>query len=265
MAKIVPELIVGDRVDSNTYGEFTVLLYIGKPQKEHMYKIKFTDTGNEYTVSRSSIMRRSCVDKKKKLANKKENAKKKIAYRKRLNTIKGREDIEFDGKNCRILSLDQSLNGTAFCYGIDTQMIKYGTIETVKTDSYVEKIIQVRDKVSEMIDVGKIDVIAIEGIYFGGNVEVFKKLSALYVVLQILAFEKGVKFVSAVAYEWKKHTGCMYGKRNSQKKKSIQRVNEIYGLDISDDDISDSILIFKYVSEKCITYTNRNLNDYSWG
>lgn len=265
MAKINVQEMVGKKIKSNSYGYFIVVSYIGKPQKDHMYKIKFVDTNNQYTVTRSSIMRKSCVDKTKKLSVKKDNAKKKIQYRKKLNRIKGKETIEFNGKNCRILSLDQSINGTACAYYIDEQLIHYGKIDTSMYDNYVEKIIHVRDVVSDMIDKHKIDVIAIEDIYMGFNVEVYKKLAILYGVIQILALEKKVKFISAVAYQWKESTGCLTGKRKAQKKKSIQRVNEIYGFNIDDDDIADSILIGRYVSKDCIVYTNKNLNDYDWG
>ena len=50
---------------SNNYGEFTVLEYLGK-ETDYMYKIVFTETSNEETVTRKSIIALSCVDKKKK-------------------------------------------------------------------------------------------------------------------------------------------------------------------------------------------------------
>ena len=79
---------------SNNYGEFTVLEYLGK-ETDYMYRIVFTETSNEETVTRKSIIALSCVDKKKKeqtaLANKKKKQQEEVNRRKHMNKFKGKE------------------------------------------------------------------------------------------------------------------------------------------------------------------------------
>lgn len=264
MAKIDYNDIVGQIFTSNNYGEYKVLNYLGKIEKKHEYEIIFINTNNKVIVSRDSIKRNSCVDEIKKENDKKLRKQKEQEDRKRLNSIKGKEQIIWNKDNCRILAVDQALNVSGVSYFINDTLIEYGLIENNDKLSYIEKIILLRNKIDKLIDKYQIDILAIEDTYVYKNVEVYKKLSILLGTLQILAYEKGIPILVVSAVEWKKHA-CILDKkgRESQKLAGLIKIREKYGIFDIKDDVSDSILLGIYVAEECIVYNNKE-NNPSW-
>jgi Holliday junction resolvasome RuvABC endonuclease subunit len=246
--------IVGDVIQSNKWGNFIVLEYIGKIDKKHKYKVKFESTNNIVVADRASIKRKSVVDKEAQKTIRDKKKEKKYNERKRLNMVKGKEIIRISKNMVKTLSLDQSLNGCAFSYFIDSQLIHHGKIDTSHLSHYIDKIVYIRDTVSKLIAKHKIDILVIEDVYMFKNVEVYRKLSLLHGTLQILAYEKGIYFVTPVAYEWKNGVGIRIGKtkRSYQKLKSVEIVNKVFALNIDDDDIADAICIGYYVIKECV-------------
>lgn len=258
MTRIDVNDIINKQIHTNSYGDIIVLKYIGKEEKDYMYEVEFIESKNKEIVTRSSIKRNSCVDTKKKKENHKNNMNKKIEYRKKLNNSKEQQLIYTNKKLIKTLALDQSTTGTAYAIYIDKQLIKYGKIDTHTCSDSILKIIKIRNEIQKIITEEKIDIMAIEDIYMAYNVNTFKTLAILYGVLEILAIDNNLLFISQVPYQWKQGVGIaltkLQGKnrREKQKQTSKELANLKFGLELKDDDISDAILIGYHTVTNCI-------------
>lgn len=88
----------------------------------------------------------------------------------------------------------------------------------------------------------------IEGIQVQRNPKVFEILAKLQGTLEISLEEKGY-FVNVVkASEWRKRVGIKNRKRAEVKKEAIQMVEDIYGIQASEDE-SEAILFARAFSE----------------
>lgn len=255
--------IVGTEIESNSYGKFKVLEYIGKTKNKHVYKIEFVETGYTTEVNRDSILRKSCVDKDKQTQNKKERAKKEFQRRKKMNQIKGSSKIFWNKKHCRILSIDQATNESGISYFIDEQLISYENFKTKQDDSYIQKILQLEEHIEKIIKKLDIDVLILEGVYLEKNLDVYKKLVLTQGQLLILAYKLGIRVYVCPAHEWKEGIGISkYKGRNAQKGASIKLIESLYGINLKgDDNISDSICMGIHASKNVII---RNDNSFSW-
>lgn len=257
LTRINLEDIINTIIPTNSYGDIKVLKYIGK-DKDYLYEIQFLNTNNIETVTRSSIKRNSCVDTKLKKENHKKNMNKKIANRKKLNENKEQQIIYTNKKLFKTLALDQSTTGTAYAIYIDQQLIKYGKIDTSDLSDPILKIIKIRNEVQSIIEKENIDLLAIEDIYMAYNVHTFKTLAILYGMLEILSVDNNIMFISQVSYQWKQGIGIaltkLQGKnrRDKQKQSSKELANLKFGLNLTDDDISDAILIGYHTVINCI-------------
>lgn len=269
MKKIDVNDIINNIITTNKYGDIIVVEYVEKNDKDYIYKIKFLNTHNEQLVTRSSIKRKSCVDEKLKEINKKNKKTEKINSRMKLNIFKNQEFIEIDKENFKTLSLDQSTSGCAYSIFIDNQMIKYGKINTSNIENSILKIIKIKKEICDIIKNENIDLIVLEDIYMGYNVETFKTLSILLGTLEILAYENNIKCLVQTPYNWKKGVNLNLSKfsknekrREYQKKASVNLANKIFYLNLDDDDISDSLLIGYYTVNNCLK--RKKFIDNNW-
>lgn len=271
MKRIDVNDIVNTIVKTNKYGNIKILDFVEKNDKDYIYKVLFIDTNNEQLVTRSSIKRNSCVDEKLKLENKKNNKKNKINNRLKLNIFKNQEYININKNNFKTLALDQSTTGCAYSIFIDKQMIKYGKINTSNIDNSILKIIKIRDEVNNLIKQESIDLIVLEDIYMGYNVETFKTLAILLGSLEILAYENNIKCLLQTAYNWKKGVNLNLSKhdknskrREYQKNASINLANKLFYLELTDDDIADSLLIGYHTVNNCLIYSKIDFINNNW-
>lgn len=272
MSRINTQDIINNIIDTNNYGQIKILEYIGKEEKEYIYKIQFLNTNNIQLAKRSSIKRHSCVDDKLREDNNKLRKNKEIDNRKKLNIFKNQEYIHTNKNLFKILSLDQSTTGCAYSIFIDDQLIKFGKIDTSKCCHHIEKIIKIKNTITEIIKNENIDLLVLEDIYMAYNVDVFKTLAILLGTLEIVAYENNIKCLIQTPYNWKKGIGLNLGKHTSaskkreyQKNQSIQLANKLFYLDLKDDDISDSILIGYHTVKNCIVKEKETFEQDNWG
>lgn len=258
MAKINVNDLLNKEFPTNKYGIIKVLDFIEKTEKDYIYKVLFKDTNNIQDVTRASIKRGSCVDDEYKKQQKKEKSKQKTKQRLKMNEFKEQQYVTVEKNNFKTLSLDQSTTGCAYSIFIDNQMISFGKVDTKQYDDPILKIIKIRDIINEIIKKENIDLLVIEDIYIGYNANTYKTLAILYGVLEILAYENDIIFISQTAYQWKKGVGLnlsklkgMSNRRDYQKRHSIELANKIFHLDLEDDDISDSLLIGYHTVNNC--------------
>ena len=190
----------------------------------------------------------------------------------------------------KILALDQSTTGTAFCVMQDGSLLDYGLIKpksskraaevsvkkephliiiTMPEEEYNTTLLRISyicDVVKKIIKKVKPDRVAFEEIYVAptynpitkrmdysrANISGFRSLSRLQGQLSRILWEMKMPYGIILETEWITAFG-KYGKsmkRDERKADVMAKVNAMYGLDINIDDISDAIGIAYYVSKK---------------
>ena len=192
----------------------------------------------------------------------------------------------------KILALDQSSTATAYSIMQDGKLIDYGLIKpksskrvagvTIKEephlititmpeeeyDTTLLRISYICDMVKKLIKKTKPNRVAFEEIYVAPsfnpitkrmdysrvNISGFRSLSRLQGQLSRILWESEIPYDIILEQTWI----TVFGKYNSKIKREerkadvMAKVNEMYGLDITVDDISDAIGIAYYVSQSQI-------------
>ena len=192
----------------------------------------------------------------------------------------------------KILALDQSSTATAYSIMQDGKLIDYGLIKpksskrvagvTIKEelhlititmpeeeyDTTLLRISYICDMVKKLIKKTKPNRVAFEEIYVAPsfnpitkrmdysrvNISGFRSLSRLQGQLSRILWESEIPYDIILEQTWI----TAFGKYNSKIKREerkddvMAKVNEMYGLDITVDDISDAIGIAYYVSQSQI-------------
>lgn len=156
----------------------------------------------------------------------------------------------------RILSIDGSTTATGYALFEDGKLIDYGVIKSEKSDWRL-RIFDMSDTLSKYIEKHKpIDRIYMEDVPLKqGTTKTTLMLGVLQGTMMGMAVTHGsfIEFISVGT--WRKKVGLFDGngiKREDMKFKSIEKANELFGLNLkwvsksskkNEDDISDSILI----------------------
>lgn len=188
-----------------------------------------------------------------------------------------------------ILSLDQSSTGTAYSVMQDGELIDYGLIKPKSSKRATKVVIKeephlititmpeeefgttllrisyICDVVKKLIKKVKPNHVAFEEIYVAPsfnpvtkrmdysrvNISGFRSLSRLQGQISRILWELKIPYDIILETTWITAFGT-YGKgvkREERKTEVMAKVNEMYGLDIKNDDISDAIGIAYYVSQ----------------
>ena len=261
MAKQIDEQeLVNTKHISNSFGEFTVLECIGKIKTQYCYNIQFTTTGNIEITTRKSILDKTCVDKKEKekiiKANKAKRTQEEFARRKKMNQFKGKASFQCTNPNdLMVLALDQSTRHTGYSVWKGRKLISYGVIDLETNDySYLEKALTIESVLCDIIKEHKIELVVMEDIYLGFNLEVFKVLNTLQSHLMLTFIKMKLPYIIVSAIQWKSFANITVGSktRELQKKAGLIIVRNKYGITDISDDISDSILIGEYAISECV-------------
>lgn len=192
----------------------------------------------------------------------------------------------------KILALDQSSTATAYSIMKDGKLIDYGlikpkslkrateveikeephlitiTMPEAEFDTTLLRISYICDMVKKLIKKTKPNRVAFEEIYVAPsfnpvtkrmdysrvNISGFRSLSRLQGQLSRILWELEIPYDIILETTWITAFGT-YGKnskREERKADVMAKVNEMYGLDITVDDISDAIGIAYYVSQSQI-------------
>ena len=153
----------------------------------------------------------------------------------------------------RTLGLDQATHKTGYSIFDGNKLVYAGVFETQAEDE-IERDIEVRHWLIQLLNREKIDVVGLEGIQLQQfndkmiGVTTYQTLARLQGILMITCKEEGVDYVVCAPATWRTHSGVK-GRTRSDKKKSMQmKVKEWFDITVSDD-VADAIGIGKYVSE----------------
>lgn len=190
------------------------------------------------------------------------------------------------------MSLDQSSTGTAYCVMQDGKLIDYGLIKpksskrvtkvTIKEephlititmpeeehDTTLLRISYICDVVKKLIKKIKPNHVAFEEIYVAPsfnpvtkrmdysrvNISGFRSLSRLQGQLSRILWELKIPYDIILEQTWITAFGTYNNKIKREERKAdiMAKVNEMYGLNITVDDISDAVGIAYYVSQSQI-------------
>lgn len=156
-----------------------------------------------------------------------------------------------------VMGIDASTASTGWSVFEDSKLIAYGVIKT-KGEDWRDRLIHQGPKLIEIIKKYEPEKIIMEDVPLkSANSKVLVILGAVqgFIYGIISAFEIPVQFI--LPSEWRSPLGLYDGtregtKRKELKKKSIEKANQLFGLELSwvspsssknDDDISDAILI----------------------
>ena len=140
----------------------------------------------------------------------------------------------------KVVAIDQASINTAYSVWQDSELIKYDTLVADKKIKSHARIRQMSMKISEMIVNESPDFIIFEDCQLQGMI-----MSKLY--------DMELSFDIVRPSVWKSYLGVAKGKRDIQKANTIKKIEEIYKLDLQEnDDIADAIGIGHYAINKLL-------------
>lgn len=147
-----------------------------------------------------------------------------------------------------VLGVDLSNTETGYCLSKDGKISDYGTIKPSSTLSPIDKLVYVIEEIQKLIKKFNVDELVIEDIYCG-YIQAFLILGRLQGAI-ILVWHK-LKLRPPIIYRTTT-ARCTIGiKGNAKKKDVMEAINKRLGLKITNDNISDAIvLILTYLKEK---------------
>ena len=159
------------------------------------------------------------------------------------------------GKNIkRSIGLDQATHITGYSIFDDNQLIYAGIFEAGAPDE-IERDIQIKNWLIQLIQNWKPDIIGIEGIQLQQlnnktvGVTTYQTLARLQGILMATCVEQGAEYIIVPPATWRAHCEVK-GRSRVDKKRSMQtKIKNWFDITVSDD-IADAIGIGKYISDK---------------
>lgn len=155
----------------------------------------------------------------------------------------------------RSIGLDQATHITGYSVFDDGKLVYAGTFEA-SADDEIERDIEIKNWLLQIINNWKPDVIGIEGIQLQQfnnqivGVTTYQTLARLQGILMAACQEQRVHYVIVPAATWRSHCGVK-GRARTDRKRSMQnKVKEWFDITVSDD-VADAIGIGKYMNDKC--------------
>ena len=177
----------------------------------------------------------------------------------------------------KIIALDQSSTATGISMFVDGKLVKYCLIKpkvSKKVDSLVReydknthiyalkmpeemygitllRITAITDLLENIFRNERPDVVYFEDIFENRNPKGFKSLARLQGFIAHICHSLNIRYEIVEESKWISSWGTYSQKTKREMRKAdiMQKVNDLYGLDITIDDLSDSIGIGKYAIE----------------
>lgn len=125
----------------------------------------------------------------------------------------------------------------------DNKLIKNGTFKTKSTLPIEKRLGQIWQYISDLYKEYKFDKIAFEDIQNQNNNETYRKLAYCQAVIYLWCDYNEIGYSVLGPSHWRKILGGGFGsKREEQKQKAMQYVNEKCGVDVTSDE-ADAICI----------------------
>jgi len=153
----------------------------------------------------------------------------------------------------RTIGLDQATHLTGYSI-FDGEELVYAGIFRAGAEDEIERDLEIRNWLIQLIYNWKPDIIGLEGIQLQQlnnkviGVTTYQTLARLQGILMATCYEQKVDYIICAPATWRSHCDVK-GRSRQDKKKSMQsRVKEWFDITVSDD-VADAIGIGKYISE----------------
>lgn len=151
----------------------------------------------------------------------------------------------------RLLALDQASITTGYSIFIDGKLEKWGHF-TAKGE-IGDRLVQIRDFVSQTIQDYEIDQVVFEDIQFQdkvqNNIQTFKVLAEVFGIIYELVTELNIPNQAVLAGTWKSTLGIKGKNRVEQKRNAQEFVQNTYNIKCSQDE-ADAICIGTHILAK---------------
>ena len=255
-SRIDHQYYVGKIFKNSKGQEYKILSYEGCKNKKHMYYVQFVDTKNKYLTTRDkAILRKTVKDETYEKLQKKQKALEKTKKRKAMNKIKRTEKIFVDNKDSlTIMSVDQATKHAGYSIFKCGIVIEYGLLSSNERDTDM-RIFEIQQEIIKIMKKHNVDIVVFEDIYLSFNAVTYKQLAKLQGVLINTAINLDTQYVIVSAVEWKKKYDLLKKKssRDSQKKNGKYYVKKYLNIKVETDDVSDAILMGKYVYDEVLS------------
>lgn len=162
------------------------------------------------------------------------------------------EQLPRKGARQRTLGLDQATHKTGYAIFDGTELVYADTFEATAEDE-IERDVQIRNWLDQLLYSAKIDVVGLEGIQLQQfndkmvGVTTYQTLARLQGILMSTCFDRKVDYVVCPPATWRSYCGVK-GRSRADKKKSMQnKIKELFDITVSDD-VADAIGIGMYIS-----------------
>ena len=137
----------------------------------------------------------------------------------------------------RVLALDAATGTTGWSVYDNRKLVAYGTFNTSTSEDKVVRIHEVKEWLNNLLNIGNIDAVGIEGIQLQKNVGMFQTLANLQGVILDAIYEKQIKYEVAGSSVWRAFLGLNNGdQRESAKAKAQAWVLMNYHLKCTQDE-----------------------------
>ena len=164
----------------------------------------------------------------------------------------------------RTIGLDQATHITGYSIFDDNELIYAGIFEAGAEDE-IERDIEIKNWLIQLICNWKPDIIGIEGIQLqqlnnkNVGVTTYQTLARLQGILMSTCVEQKVSYVVCAPATWRAHCQVKGRSRNDKKRSMQIKVKEWFDITVTDD-VADAIGIGKYTSDT----NKRNVKVFNW-
>ena len=155
------------------------------------------------------------------------------------------------------LALDQSTKKSGYSIWKDNTLIAHGVMDSeIEENDYIKRIRKTSELIEQLIDKYNPDFAVIEGTQYQNNLNVYHQLSCNQGSIMKIMFDRNIDFTICPVNTWRSYNEIKGNKkRTEQKKAAIALVEEVYGIQATDDEC-EAILIGRYATEKLLSKEN---------
>ena len=154
----------------------------------------------------------------------------------------------------RSIGLDQATHTTGYSIFDDDKLVYADTFETIADDE-IERDIEIKNWLIQLIQNWKPDIIGLEGIQLQQfnnktvGITTYQTLARLQGILMATCKEQNIQYVIIPPATWRAHCEVKGRARADQKRSMQMKVKEWFDITVSND-IADAIGIGKYLNDK---------------
>lgn len=154
----------------------------------------------------------------------------------------------------KVIAFDQASVNTAYSVWQDSELIRYGMVTADKKIKSHLRLRQMSVKIADVIKQEQPDYVVFEDCQLqAGNAATFQVLCQLQGMIMALLYDAGVNFDVVRPSVWKSFIGVAKGKRDEQKAKTLDKIEELYQITLKqNDDLADAIGIGHYAVNKLL-------------